>query len=255
MLTQHPIDSQLKADSELNADTELKVDTELKADTELNADTELKVDTELKADTKPKVNSGDSSGSYQLTKGEEAVLAKLAHQLNAAEPPLPRLKKSDDGKSISLDHPKTVIGYVLLMNAIGTVNNDFAEGILRHLARISKTNDEINESDLNFALAAVAGSKPNDQDEAMIGVLRVASYLNAVMMAGRLHNAQTIVEADSAERAFNRCARTVAILSDTLMRMRSGCEQKVTVENLPVNDNTQAANQRAKRKSLTRSEQ
>ena len=87
--------------------------------------------------------------------------------------------------------------------------------------------------------SAVAGSKPNDQDEAMIGVLRVAGYLNAVMMAGRLHNAQTIVEADSAERAFNRCARTVAILSETLMRMRSGCEQKATVENLSVNDNTQ----------------
>jgi len=212
-----------------------------------------RIHSELKPE--PKVNSGDSSDSYQLTRGEESVLAKLAHQLNAAEPLLPRLKKSDDGKSISLDHPKTVIGWGLLMNAIGTVNTDFANGIMRHLARISTTNDEINENDLNFALAAVAGIKPIDQDEAMLGVLKVASYLNAVRMANHLHNADTTVELEYAERAFNKCARTFATLCETLTRMRSGREQKATVENLPVNDNTQAGARRAKSKSVTRSEQ
>jgi hypothetical protein len=89
----------------------------------------------------------------------------------------------------------------------------------------------------------------------MLSLLKVASYLNAVRMAGLLHNAQTIVEADSGERAFNRCARTYAILSETLTRKRSGCEQKATVESLPVNDNTRAPTQSAKRKSVARSEQ
>lgn len=210
------------------------------------------IHSELKAG--PIVNSGESSDSYELTKGEESVLAKLVRQVNAAEPALPRLKKSDDGK-ISLDHPKEVIAWGLLMNAIGTVNTDFAHGIMRHLARISTRNDEINESDLNFALAVVAGSKPNNQDEAMVGVLKAASYLNAVRMANHLHNADTTVEVEYAERAFNKCARTFATLSDTLTRMRSGREQKATVENLPVNDNTQAADRRAKNKSATRSEQ
>jgi hypothetical protein len=139
-----------RIETELTADTELKPDTELRPDTEPKLDAELKPDTELKANSKPKVNSRDSSDSYQETKEERSVLAKLTHQLNAAQPPLPRLRKSDDGKSISIDHPKMVIGWALLMNAIGTVNDDFARGILEHLVQISKTNDEINEIDLNF---------------------------------------------------------------------------------------------------------
>jgi hypothetical protein len=212
-----------------------------------------RIDPELKPE--PKVNSGDSSHSDQLTKAEESVLAKLAHRLNAAEPPVPRLKKSDDGKSVSLDHPKTAIGWALLMNAIGTVNIDFAHGIMRHLARISTANDEINENDLNFALAAVANIKPDDHQKAMLGVLQVASYLCAVRMAGLLYSPGTTIELECAERAFNKCARTFATLSETLTRMRSGCEQKATVENLPVNDNAQAAGRRAKSKSVTRSEQ
>jgi hypothetical protein len=74
----------------------------------------------------------------------------------------------------------------------------------------------------------------------MLGVLKAASYLCAVKMATHLHNAETMAEADSAERAFNKSARTFAILSETLMRKRSGSERKVTVQNVSVNDNAQA---------------
>lgn len=183
-----------------------------------------------------KVANSAAPDSYQPTEAEVSVIEKLGEQMKA-EIPVPQLKKSANGL---LDHPNVGIGWALLMNALGTTNLNFAEGIKWQLATISAKNGEINESNLNFALSVVAGIKPTDQDEAMLGVLKAASYLCAVKMATHLHNSETMAEADSAERAFNKSARTFAILSETLMRKRSGSERKVTVQNVSVNDNAQA---------------
>ena len=150
---------------------------------------------------------------YQPTKAEVSVVEKLGEQMKA-EIPVPQLKKSKNGL---LDHPNEGIGWALLMNALGTTNHNFAKGVMWQLATISAENGEINESNLNFALSVVAGVKPTDHDETMLGVLKAASYLCAVKMATHLHNAETMAEADSAERAFNKCTRTFAILSETLM--------------------------------------
>jgi hypothetical protein len=51
---------------------------------------------------------------------------------------------------------------------------------------------------------------------------------------------QTTVELEHAERAFNKCARTHATLSETLTRKRSGYQQNFTVQNVSVRDNAQA---------------
>jgi hypothetical protein len=183
-----------------------------------------------------KVASSAAPDSYQLTETEVSVIEKLGEQMKA-EIPVPQLKKSENGL---LDHPNEGIGWALLMKALGTTNFNFAKGVKWQLAAISAKNGEIDESNLNFALSVVAGIKPTDQDEAMLGVLKAASYLCAVKMATHLHNAETMAETDSAERAFNKCARTFAILSETLMRKRSGSERKVTVQSVSVNDNAQA---------------
>ena len=186
-----------------------------------------------------KVANSAAPDSYQLTEVEASVIEKLGKQMKA-EIPVPQLKESENGQSALLNHPNEGIGWALLMNALGTTSLNFAEGVKWQLAKISAIDGKIHETNLNFALSVLAGIKPNDQEETMLGVLKAASYLCAVKMATHLHNAETIAEADSAERAFNKCARTFAILSEALMRKRSGSERKVTVQNVSVNDNAQA---------------
>ncbi len=185
-------------------------------------------------------------GDYQLTTIEELCFTKLKERSNANAPvPTIKVKKSENVRSISLNHPNRIVGFGLLMNALGTANPDFAEGIKSQLVEISLKDGEINEDNLNFALSVVTGVKPIDQDVTMFRVLMAASYLSALKMAGHLCNAQTLAEQDSAERAFSKCARTFAVLSETLTRKhsgseRSGNEQTVTVQNVSVSDNAQA---------------
>jgi hypothetical protein len=187
----------------------------------------------------PDTKVAKAPDSYQPTEAEESVIAKLSEQMKT-EIPVPQLKKSKDGRSLLLDHPKEAIGWGLLMNALGTTNIHFAAGVQRQLANITAIDGQIDENNLNFAFSILAGIKPNDQEEAMLGVLQVASYLSAVKMAGHLYKAETTGELEYAERVFNKCARTCATLSETLTRKRSGSQQNVTVQNVSVRDNAQA---------------
>ncbi len=51
---------------------------------------------------------------------------------------------------------------------------------------------------------------------------------------------ENIPQQDSAERAFNKLARTFASQVEALKRYRTGGEQKVTVEHVTVNEGGQA---------------
>jgi hypothetical protein len=56
----------------------------------------------------------------------------------------------------------------------------------------------------------------------------------------RLNNVENILQQDSAERAFNKLARTFAVQMEALKRYRTGGEQKVTVHHFTVNEGGQA---------------
>ena len=195
------------------------------------------LDPQAQPDTK--IANSANPGSYQPTDVELSVIEKLGKQMKA-EIPVPQLKKSEDGRSALLDHPNQAIGWALLMDVLGTMDINFAEGIKWQLANITAIDGEVQEQNLNFALSILAGIKPNDPQEALLGVLQVTSYLCSVKMASHLYKAQTTVELEYAERAFNKCARTCATLSETLARKRAGSQQNVTVQNVSVRDNAQA---------------
>ena len=59
-------------------------------------------------------------------------------------------------------------------------------------------------------------------------------------MRARWRRSTTIPQQDSAERAFNKLARTFATQMEALKRYRSTGEQKVTVQHVTVNDGGQA---------------
>jgi hypothetical protein len=178
------------------------------------------------------------ANSYEPTPHERAVAKAYLEKSR----PSPRMKVSMKGDmaTISPDHPDDGIGHLLLMEALGTTEPDFIDGLLRQLANAATKGRAVDERGLNFMLAVVKGVVPKDQVEAMLAA-QMATVHNAIMtFACRLAHVDNIPQQDSAERAFNKLARTFASQMEALKRYRTGGEQTVRVEHVTVNEGGQA---------------
>ena len=192
------------------------------------------------APEKPQKNeAAPQKPPYQPTERERAVLSKQIERLDAAIP-APRVKVLRDDKSttIALDHPNQVIGGGLLAEALGTTDLDFVHSIIDQLARVC--GQQPNEVDINFMLSVIKGIKPLDQVEAMLAVQMAVVHMATMRFARQLRNVETLPQQDSAERAFNKLARTYISQVEALKRYRSGGEQKVTVQHVSVSEGGQA---------------
>jgi hypothetical protein len=89
-------------------------------------------------------------------------------------------------------------------------------------------------------LSVVKGIEPKDEIEAMLAAQMAAVHMASMTFARRLAHVDTIPQQDSAERAFNKLARTFTIQMEALKRYRTGGQQKVTVEHVTVNAGGQA---------------
>ena len=102
------------------------------------------------------------------------------------------------------------------------------------------TRRDPRKSGLNFLISVVKGIEPRDQIEAMLGAQMAIVHKTAMMFAQRIAVAENILEAESAERIVNKCARTFASQIQALKLYRSSGEQTVTVQNVSVRDQAQA---------------
>jgi hypothetical protein len=91
--------------------------------------------------------------------------------------PSPRMKVSMQGDVAKLapDHPEPEIGQSLLMEARGTADPYFLDGLLGQLANIATQGRAVDERELNFLLAVVKGIEPKDQVEAMLAAQMAAA--------------------------------------------------------------------------------
>ena len=108
------------------------------------------------------------------------------------------------------------------------------------LPRLATRGQKVDEVALNFMVSVIKGLEPRDQLEAMLAAQMAAVHSLTMTFARRLNNVDNIPQQDSAERAFNKLARTFAAQVETLKRYRSNGEQKVTVEHVTVNDGGKA---------------
>jgi hypothetical protein len=156
--------------------------------------------------------------------------------------PAPRMKVSMKGNdaAISMDHADQAVGQSLLMEALGTAEVDFLDGLLGQLANVGTKGRAVDERGLNFMLSVVKGVKPRDQVEAMLAAQMAAVHDATMTFARRLNHVDNIAQQDSAERAFNKLARTFAAQVETLKRYRSEGGQTVRVEHVTVNEGGQA---------------
>jgi hypothetical protein len=158
---------------------------------------------------------------------------KRARKAIEGEEAFPRIKVDKMGRSISTNY---VTAYKLLAEALGSTSKDFVDGLVCQVAEATR----LSENEVNFALSVISKSKPIDQIEAMLAAQMAITHMASMKLAGRLASAETLPQADSAERAFNKLTRTYTDEIKALKRYRTGGEQKVTVQHVSVNDYAQA---------------
>jgi hypothetical protein len=183
----------------------------------------------------------DLAKPYEPTPEERATLVAHLARMDQ-KPPAPRIKLTQKGENFhtSTDHPMPLFGRALVMQALGTADADFFDGLLAQLVNASAQDKKPDERGLNFMLAAIKAIQPKDEAECMLAAQMAAVHMATMTFARRLNNVDNIPQQDSAERAFNKLARTFSVQMEALKRYRTGGEQKVTVQHVTVNEGGQA---------------
>ena len=182
-----------------------------------------------------------SSKPYEPTPQEREVVDAYRASIRgkAAVPTITVGEGKDLGK-LDFDHPDKFVAACLLSKAVGTDDPDFLGGILIQLANVASKGQTVDAGAVNFMLSMVKGVEPRDQIEAMLAAQMAAVHNATMTFARRLNNVENIPQQDSAERAFNKLARTFTAQVEALKRYRSAGEQTVRVEHVTVNDGGQA---------------
>ena len=195
----------------------------------------------LERKSRSKKKSGAPSKSYEPNAQERAALeAYYADKSEKLPPPALKVEHSGETATVMVDHEDQAVGITLLMSALGTTSNAFTAGMLTQLAAASAKDGETEPRSLNFMLSVINSVEPKDELEAMLASQMAAVHMATMTMARRLAQVETIPQQDSAERAFNKLARTFTAQVEALKRYRTGGQQKVTVEHVNVSDGGQA---------------
>jgi hypothetical protein len=186
---------------------------------------------------KPEQKVDEPKKPYEATPAE---VEAIADYLAAREGP-PRLKvQMHQGVArTGVDPPDGTVGTIALMQAIGTTDFDFYNGLIGQLINAS-TGKEVSEHAANFMLSVIKGIEPRDQIETMLAAQMAAVHMASMTFARRLAGVEIIPQQDSASNAFNKLARTFAAQMEALKRYRSGGEQRMTVQHVHVADGGQA---------------
>jgi hypothetical protein len=126
------------------------------------------------------------------------------------------------------------------MEALATTDPCFVEVLVTQLSYAGSHGRKVDERELNFMLSVIKGAKPKDQLEAMLAAQMAVVHTATMALARRLARVDNIPQQDSAERAFNKLARTFAAQVEALKRYRSRGDQIVRVEHVTVNEGGQA---------------
>jgi hypothetical protein len=179
------------------------------------------------------------SSEYKPNPRETAAVTKF---LKDTAEKAPRLKVTKQGNvsKVDLDHPNNAIGRVLLMEALGTTDQDFSNEFLKQLLDATSLGGEVDEERANFMLSVIKGIKPRDQVEAMLAAQMAAVHATTMRFFPKLDKAEYIQERDSAERTLNKLMRTFVTQMEALKRYRTGGQQTVTVQHVNVGEGGQA---------------
>jgi hypothetical protein len=178
-------------------------------------------------------SSSDAAGTDlakppKATPEERAVLSAHIARMKQKRPS-PRVKlveKAGSSVELSADHPIPHLGNALIMESLGTADFDFYDGLLTQLVNVGTQGKAPDARGTNFMLAMVRGIGPKDEIEAMMAAQMAAVHMTTMTFARRLAHVDNILQQDSAERAFNKLARTFAVQVDALSDIGLGASRR-----------------------------
>jgi hypothetical protein len=185
----------------------------------------------------PSLRWSNSTTNRELTAKELAAVQRYIDR-GGADPKVKLKTSSEEPGKLEIDYDDEATGTALLMDALGTAESDFAEGIISQLVSQNTKGGEVNQRGLSFMLAVVKGVEPKDQLEAMLAAQMASVHVATMMLRQRLACSRGTDELDSAERAFNKLARTFANQLEALNRYRTGAPH--TLQNVSVTHGGQA---------------
>lgn len=150
----------------------------------------------------------------------------------------PRVKLSR--RRISIDHPDPRAGERLLAEALGAVDRDALDGLLKQLVKASVIGQKPDEANLAFMISMMKSIGPRDSIEAMLAAQMVCVHVAAMQCACRLACTIDIQQQESATRALGRLMRIFPAQVEALSRYRNNGERGITVQNLSVQDGGKA---------------
>jgi hypothetical protein len=179
---------------------------------------------------------------YAPTPQEAQVLARYSERVKG-QVPAPELKlipKPSGQLELEVNHPDQSIGWSLLMELLNIQEPAFISGLINQMVIAGTTGNTPDQSKINTILSMVLGIEPRDTLENMLALQMAATHNLVMQAARRLATVEMIPQQDSAERAFNKLARTFTTQMETLKRYRSTGEQTVTVQHVTVGEGGQA---------------
>ena len=187
----------------------------------------------------PKVD--EPKKPYEATPAEkEAVRRILARREGRSSAPNVSIRHEGETDVISLTQGDPVAGSVVVMDALGICEADFASWYLSQIIEVAKPGARADEKATNAMLAGIAAMRPRDEAEAMLIAQMIATHELAMTFARRLKRIENIPQQDSAVNGLTKLTRTYAAQMEALKRYRSGGEQKMTVQHVHVAEGGQA---------------
>lgn len=179
--------------------------------------------------------------SYEPTEREQLALRTYDSRRENAAPFQPlKVEMKNKKAMLSFDHSDQSTGQRLLMEMVGTTRADFLDGFIKEIVQASQKGQNPDQDRVNYFLSIVAGIEPRDQMEAMLAAQMATVHSQMMVFARRMNHVENIPQQDSAERAFNKLARTFTTQMEALNRYRGKGQQKMTVEHVNVHEGGQA---------------
>jgi len=179
----------------------------------------------------------DAYGRWQPTPKEPTptprTMARIAEarQRNAARLERPSLEVKRISEKVTHTDITSDMAETLL-DTFGTTSSDFVH------AELSRLPSE--QTEINAALAAIDGTRPENETAAMLASQMVVTHRLAMDMLGRVRRADLLVQAEALGALATKLLRTYTMQMEVLAKLKRGGEQTVRVEHVHVYSGGQA---------------
>jgi hypothetical protein len=170
------------------------------------------------------------------------MMARIAEAKlrNAARPERPALEYKLEGATTLHTDIATDVAETLL-DAFGTTSKDFLASELNRLgSQLAVGPLHTGQTEMNAALAAIDGTRPENEMAAMLASQMAATHSLAMEMLGRTRRAGTTEQLQAHGALATKLLRTFTAQTEALAKVKRGGEQTVRVEHVHVYQGGQA---------------